>query len=222
MNVNLLIDAIVRQNMILIAQLATAAGMRSPLAHVANQVFLDLVSELQAQGLSQKVIADMFGLALRTYHAKVRRLSESATDRGRSLWEAVLSYIQEQPGLVFRADVLIRFSRDDAMTVKGVLNDLVETGLVLRTGRGDRTAYRAASAEELGRTEEVDPVEGAANMLWVAIHRNPGATRDDIAAFAALEGVALDDALERLVSDGRIRVTEGDPAVYSCDECVIP
>jgi hypothetical protein len=43
MNVNLLIDAIVRQTMILVAQLATTAGVRAPLAHVTNQVFISLV-----------------------------------------------------------------------------------------------------------------------------------------------------------------------------------
>ena len=40
--------------------LATAAGSRAPLAHTANQVFMDLVSELKDQGLGNKVIADMF------------------------------------------------------------------------------------------------------------------------------------------------------------------
>lgn len=66
MNVNLLIDAIVRQTTVLIAQVATAAGIRAPLSHMANQVFLDLVRELKEQGLGNKVIADMFGLALST------------------------------------------------------------------------------------------------------------------------------------------------------------
>jgi len=42
-NVNLLIDALVRQTTVLVAQLATAAGSRAQLAHTANQVFLDLV-----------------------------------------------------------------------------------------------------------------------------------------------------------------------------------
>ncbi len=47
MNVNLLIDAIVRQTTVLIAQLATAAGARAALSHTANQVFLELVRELK-------------------------------------------------------------------------------------------------------------------------------------------------------------------------------
>jgi predicted acetyltransferase len=55
---------------------------------------LSLVRELERQGIGQKVIADMFGLALRSYQQKVQRLSESATDRGLTLWEAVHAHIQ--------------------------------------------------------------------------------------------------------------------------------
>jgi hypothetical protein len=66
MDVKLLIDAIVRQTTVLIAQLSTSAGLRAPLAHVADQVFLDLAAEIEAQGVARKVAADMFGLALRS------------------------------------------------------------------------------------------------------------------------------------------------------------
>src|SRR5678809_383281 len=93
MNVQLLIDSIVRQTTVLIAQLATSGGLRAPLSHVANQVFLDLAAELERQGVSRKVSADMFGLALRGYQRRIQRLTESSTDRGRSLWEAVLDYV---------------------------------------------------------------------------------------------------------------------------------
>src|SRR5512147_1431616 len=93
MNVQFLIDQIVRQTTVLIAQLATAGGVRAPLAHVANQVFLDLTRELEAQGVSRKVSADMFGMALRSYLRRIQGLSESSTERGRTLWEAVLAYV---------------------------------------------------------------------------------------------------------------------------------
>ena len=83
-----LIDAIVRQTTVLLAQLSTAAGVRSPLGHIADEVFSGLVSELNQQGVSNKVIADMFGMALRSYRQKVQRLGESATSRGVTLWSA--------------------------------------------------------------------------------------------------------------------------------------
>jgi hypothetical protein len=65
-NLQLLIDSIVRQTTVLLAQLATAGGYRAPLAHVANQVFLALSDELFAQGVSRRASADMFGMALRS------------------------------------------------------------------------------------------------------------------------------------------------------------
>ncbi|HSC87968.1 MAG TPA: hypothetical protein VLC09_11880, partial [Polyangiaceae bacterium] len=61
MRSQVLIDAIVRQTTVLIARLSTAEGVRSPLGHVAGEVFSGLVAELENQGVSKKVIADMFG-----------------------------------------------------------------------------------------------------------------------------------------------------------------
>ena len=66
----------------LIAQLATAGGARTPLARIANQVFVELAEELEGQGLSRKVTADMFGISLRSYQRKVQRLRESRTEQG--------------------------------------------------------------------------------------------------------------------------------------------
>src|SRR5215831_11231026 len=129
MNTELLIDAVVRQTTVLIAHLATARGARTPLADIAGQVFADLARELHRQGVSRKVAADMFGMALRTYRRRVQRLAESQTLIGRSLWEAVYEYVGQRP-VTTRADVLHHFCRDDEGTVRGVLEDLVESGLV--------------------------------------------------------------------------------------------
>ncbi|HEX3593715.1 MAG TPA: hypothetical protein VHU80_01400, partial [Polyangiaceae bacterium] len=96
MNPTLLIHAIVRQTMVLIAVLATAAGRRTPLANIADEIFATLVTELGEQGVSHKVIADMLGIALRTYHRRTARLAESDTEKGRTLWEAVLSYLRQR------------------------------------------------------------------------------------------------------------------------------
>jgi hypothetical protein len=84
MHPKLLIDAITRQTTVLIAQLSTSAGLRAPLAHVADQVFVELARELEAQGLGKKVVADMFGMALRGYQKKVQRLSLGVGSRDRS------------------------------------------------------------------------------------------------------------------------------------------
>jgi hypothetical protein len=57
-------------------------------------VFLQLARELEVQGVNKKVSADMFGMALRTYQRKLRRLSAGETDPGESLWASALEFIR--------------------------------------------------------------------------------------------------------------------------------
>jgi hypothetical protein len=148
MNVRLLIGAIVRETTVLIAQLATSGGLRAPLAHVAGRVFADLAAELEREGVPKKVSADMFGLALRTDQRRTQRLDPSQTDRGRSLWEAVLDHIAQNE-LVTREQLLKRFRRDDPRSLRGVVRDLIDSGLVFASGRGPRAVYRVTTADEL-------------------------------------------------------------------------
>ncbi|MEN9577122.1 MAG: hypothetical protein RJA70_131 [Pseudomonadota bacterium] len=221
MNVTLLIDSIVRQTTVLIAQLATAAGSRAPLAHTANQVFLDLVAELRAQGLGNKVIADMFGLALRTYHGKVQRLSESSTFRGRSLWSAVLEHVQEQE-TVRRSDLLRRFHYDDETTLKGVLNDLVDSGLLFRSGRGESTVFRAARIDEQTLDSEASE-ERLRHLVWVAIHGFGPLGLDELSKVVPTEIPLLERAVSQLLAEGKVTREECAQIVrFRSDHCLIP
>jgi len=222
MNVNLLIDAIVRQTVVLIAQLATSAGVRAPIAHIANQIFLDLSDELANQGLGRKLIADMFGMSLRTYHAKVRRLSESVTQRGQSLWEAVLGYIHEQSS-VSRVEVLRRFRYDDEAMVKSVLIDLVDNGFAFKSGRGDATVYKAVEAEDMGAPDPNAAQEAVTALVQVVLHGHGPMTQDALLEHVRLDDVMVKEALRRLLADGQINAVEGsDPLAYECDHFLIP
>jgi hypothetical protein len=219
-NVNLLIDAMVRQTTVLIAQLATTAGARAPLAHTANRVFLDLVRELKQQGLGSKVISDMFGLTLRAYHAKVARLSESGTERGRSLWEALLEFVQEK-GSVSRLAILERFSGDEEAVIRSVLRDLVDTGLLFRSGRGDWATYRPATDDDDARNGADG--EHLAHLVWIVVHRYGPVTQSEIAERVPTDSAALEQALTLLLRDGRIVAHEASgKTTYSTNGCVIP
>jgi hypothetical protein len=195
MTIEPLIHAIVRQTTILIAQLATARGIRAPLAQIANQVFLDLVGELERQGVSRKVSADMFGLGLRTYRRKIQQLSESSTERGRSLWEAILEHVRER-GLVTRAEFLDRFPRDDEASVRAVLHDLCESQLVFVSGTGPNTTYRAASEEELSALQRRRGPDGADELLVALMYREGPLTLKEIASRAQADPSAVEAGLE--------------------------
>jgi nucleotide-binding universal stress UspA family protein len=218
-----LIHAIVRQTTILIAQLATARGLRAPLAHIANQVFLDLVAELERQGVSRKVSADMFGLGLRTYRRKIQQLSESSTERGHSLSEAILEYVREQ-GLVTRTEILQRFPRDDEAVVRAVLHDLCESQLLFVSGTGLSTTYRAASREELLAFSRRPGAEGGTDDLLVALmYREEPLTVKEIAARAQGEVEEIEKLLTRLTDAGRVeRIEKNGTIRYQARSLVIP
>jgi len=220
MDVPLLVDGIVRQTMVLIAQLSTASGQRAPLSHVADRVFLDLVAELERQQLGKKVIADMFGLALRSYQQKVQRLSESATDRGHTLWSAIFGFLREK-GVATKVDVLRRFARDDEHSVRGILTDLVDSGLVYQSGRGDAALFRVTEAEDWSRS--ATDAEGRALVAWLIVYRDGPVTVDHLAEQLRIDPPGVETLLSPLVSDGRVKlVEEGGVRRYTTESCVIP
>lgn len=224
MTIELLIQAIVRQTTILIAQLATSRGVRAPLAQVADQVFIELVRELERQGVSRKVSADMFGMGLRTYRRKIQRMTESVTVRGRSLWEVVLEHIREN-ALVTRLELLTQFPNDDEAQVRAVLHDLCESQLVFSSGTGTGTSYRAASDEELAALKRKQGREGADELLLALMFREGALTLSEIADKAQSDAAEIEAALGRLLAGGRIeRIAAEDAAEprYRASQLVIP
>jgi hypothetical protein len=217
MNAQLLIDSIVRQTTVLVAQLATSRGLRAPLAHVADQVFLELASELEAQGLSRKVTADMFGLALRSYRRRIQRLTESSTERGRSLWEAVLDFLAISQA-VTRARVLERFHCDEEPTLRAILNDLCESGLVFQLGRGPTSVYRAATPAEL--RVAADQGLGLDELLWVIIYREGPLSLEQVAQKVRSDIEPVRSSLDRLLNEQRV-IVDAESGRYHSSQLVL-
>lgn len=218
MDVNVLINSTVRQVTVLIAQLATSGGVRAPLAQVANQVFVELARELEAQGVSRKVSADMFGMALRAYIRKVRRLTESATESEQTLWQAVLTFVKRE-SLVTRERVQGRFQRDGELEVSSILKDLCESGLVFCSGAGQASIYRAATDEELGKLSGLGSGQGLDELAWVFIFRSGPLPLAELADQLSRSVQETDRIVSRLIADGRAQ-REGD--LLSAREFVIP
>ena len=227
MNVKLLIDAVMRQTTVLIAELATAAGIRAPLSHVADQVFYELANELENQGVTRKVAADMFGLALRSYQLKVQRLEESLTTDDVSLWEVVFEYIRDEE-MVARSEVLRRFHRDDEASVKSILYDLVQSGLVFQAGSGDSTIYRAATNEEFDDIVEHESETSAPWLAWVAIYRGGPIRREELLGQIDMDEETFEMAVDKLCDDGCVtaETVSGEDGehvtVYDSEHCFIP
>jgi len=222
MNLNVLIDQIVRQTMVMIAQLSTSAGVRTPLTQLADKVFLDLTHELTAQGIGRKVIADMFGMTLRAYHLKVRRLTESKAQQGHTLWQAVFRYIDEHQPVQRRA-ISTRFRQEDSMAVGGILNDLIFSRVVTREGKGSTATYRTTALEQLSSQVSRDR-ESRAALVWLWLYRHGTMSRQTLAdQFRNISLPNLQEALLELEQSQRIRrcIRDGQEW-FNADTFVIP
>ena len=201
MSLELLVDALTREAATLIASAATHAGARTSLAHLSDRLFHGLAAELQALQVRRRVSADMLGMAPRAFLRKVRRVSQSTTDRGRCLWEAVFEFIDaEQP--VAHTQVLERFHRDDQDVLRGVLGDLRDAGLVLVEGRGAQMTYRAATRPEL-ETRLRALQEGTDELVWAFIFHEGPIGRSALAEHG-IRPAELERVLDRLVQSGRV------------------
>jgi hypothetical protein len=222
MNPRYLVDQLVRQMTVLIAQLSTAAGIRAPLAHVADQVFVELSREIENQGVSRKVAADMFGLALRTYQMRVQRLSQSQTEADRTLWQAVLDFIDAESN-PSRSRIVERFRRDGEQAIAAVLNDLTTSGLISSTGKGPNAICRVTSDADRRALSKSADVDSIANLLWVQIYRD-GPLAEAALRAAWPDQALLEAALAALVASQRVLATSRDvgPVEYSAREISIP
>jgi predicted transcriptional regulator len=125
-----------------------------------------------------------------------------------------------------RAELLAHFKHDEESTVRSILNDLVESGLVLRSGRGKDTRYRVATEEELeelGASATANSQETNTALVWVHVYRESPLRKDRLAQHLPLPASVLDAAIYSLVADGQIRLETRPDGVYCATEhCLIP
>lgn len=222
MDTQLLIHTIVRQTTVLIASLSTAAGLRAPLAHLADQVFLEVAREIEAQGVSRKVVADMFGLALRGYQKRMQRLVDSKADQRVTLWSTVLHYVADH-GPVQRQEVFRRFRYDEETQVAAVLSDLVASRVLQRDGRGPDAAYYVTPEADYYTMLAGDRHATAAWLVWVSVYRNPHSSLAEICARTSLEPGLVESSLATLMVDGRVTRRTDEPVVrYLSQTLTVP
>jgi hypothetical protein len=218
MHYKLLIEGIVRQTTVLLAQISTSSGIRAPLARVADQVFFNLTQEIEAQGVTKAVVADMFGIALRTYQKKIRRMEQSATDSGRTLWEAVYAFICESTRT--RQRVFQRFHQDGEREVAAVLSDLVASGLVFVTGAGESLAYGANGEHTRAFVQSAANVETLANVVWLQLFQKQATTRAELLTTLGVAPALLTSAIQELLDTGR--VVEADDQLEASNVVITP
>ena len=230
MQSRVLIDQIMQQTTVLIAQLSTAAGIRAPLAHIADEVFLHLSDSIEKQGVSRKVAADMFGMALRTYQRRVQAITESSSARDQTLWEAVFDYIQHPPGRT-RAETLHRFRWDGESSVKAVLHDLINSGLIYSIKQGGNTLYKVTPESDLQTLAEHSERSSLPSLVWVHIYRQGESKPSTVAQHLKADERVIREVIAELVEAGRLEEIASDQSpgddedlesLYRSANCYLP
>lgn len=206
MHVKLLIDDIVRQTTILIAQLSTAAGVRAPLSSLADQVFIELARELEGQGVRRTVVADMFGLALRSYQIKFQRLSEVAPAQP-STWQELHALLNQRAHS--RAELVRALRPADPADITAVLNDLVGSGLAYVSGRGANAVYGLTPETDRLHQTQLEEHHALTHLIWQLVATGRCTTRAQLGKQLHVDPSAMAEALEALLLDGRV-VAEGE------------
>jgi hypothetical protein len=129
----------------------------------------------------------------------------------------VLGYLSRGK-VVTREDVLRRFDRDEEALVKGVLNDLCESGLVFRIGVAKSAAYRAATTEELANLGERS--DGLLELVWMLVYREGPLSEDELVRRTGLKREGLAECLRELVASTRAEVDQN--GLYSARSLVMP
>jgi choline dehydrogenase-like flavoprotein len=114
------------------------------------------------------------------------------------------------------------FSSDDREVVAGVLNDLVNTGIAYRAGRGGGAVYRTARAADF-RAADGDERDAANDYLvWQAVYRGRPATLEQICAGTGLSEGSVEAACARLLDEGRIQLVVGSADSYTSERLDVP
>jgi hypothetical protein len=134
-----------------------------------------------------------------------QRAAASASQQGKTLFEAILDFVESSRGC--SRDVLLhRFRHDNEREVVGVVNDLVESGLLYSTGSGSSTLYGVTSEAERQQFTRRSDTQALASMVLGVVYRNPGITEKELLANSRVAAAELTAALDCLLSERRVEL----------------
>ena len=168
-------------------------------------------------------MADMFGAPLRTFQRRAAAAEEDWRLDNRSLWQRIYTEIRKRP-VVLRNELLATFYRADESVVRGILLELSDSGLVFRSGSGDRTAFRAASDEELEALGLAPLDNGNRHYVWLTIYQHKPATLDTLATVSGLPRSDVQAEVEALVAENLVSRIEDDQGsvTYTTGDARVP
>jgi DNA-binding transcriptional ArsR family regulator len=122
-----------------------------------------------------------------------------------------------QRSIVSRDDLFNRFSYDDESSLRGVLRDLTESGLVFSSGSGRGVVYRLATDDELGSIRRTGDRSSLDAFVWSIVYGQGPASLEELESTCRIPAKELELILSSLVAAGRVERNEvgGEPRYRS-------
>jgi hypothetical protein len=122
-------------------------------------------------------------------------------------------------GALTRQQVLHRFRTDDEALVRGVLRDLVDSGVLACSGHGANATFWAVSREQLEGRWPGTSEQGLEELLWAIVYRGGPIGVETLAERLPLAEQHLQPLLDRMVASGRL---ERAPDGYRASDFSVP
>lgn len=221
METRTLIHALVREFADLLAELATHDGMLVSVADVPDRLFLELSRAIERRGIGRKVVADLFGVTLRSLQRKTARVGDDVEVETRTAWSDALAFLHER-GPVSRAAFEQALRRYDTATLASVLHGLEAGGAIVRRGSGSSATLDVADAGP-GSEDPGTAARALEALVWVTVYRRGPLEREALLQLVPAASERVEDAIAALHLDGRVRVVrDGERTMYESTQFAVP
>jgi hypothetical protein len=222
MYARLLVDEVVRQTAVLLAELVTRSEERALLSEVQTELLLHLDNELRQRGLSQSARIEALGTTRAAYVQAMKHGRISVTEPSCSLSEAIFRIVTEH-GLASREQLAAHFAQDDEERVSGAIERLVGSGLLFRAGRQGAEVLRAPSASDLSQACYLDAETGLDQLVRAVIYREGPLSFAELTQRLNAGEAKLHACLERLGEQRQVsKVNDGNVTRYGAREFSVP
>ncbi len=121
-----------------------------------------------------------------------------------------------------RDDILKRFRHDDEPSLRGVLRDLTDSGLVFSSGAASNLSFRAATKDEASTLRRGGDSLGLEAFVWSSIYREADIGLEALSERTALSAAELAPVVESLVASGKVeRSGSGDSQQLRSSQLVL-
>jgi hypothetical protein len=144
----------------------------------------------------------MFGMALRSYQAKLRRLNDPDTRGVATLWQDL--YADRSNGNATRVELERRYRAHPPAKIAATLQDMVQSGLAYASGKGRQTLFGFTSDADRQHLNVTEEQRVLLDLGWYLVACGAAGTRDELVRELRCDHARALAVIDELVRSARL------------------